>query len=160
MSLADYELTGRLKKSGGHDSECETELTSHGYTPCRCDERRDSHGANVSAPMQFDGTQQSIGKGLTAGETAQRYFPAVEERVDEALERGAEHFPTGEAHYAELCALEEKWMNRFASARVENERLRKEIHEVMLENMNLRNELKELKGDPTDLNALLKERKA
>jgi prepilin-type processing-associated H-X9-DG protein len=22
-----------------HDSQCETELTSHGYTPCRCAER-------------------------------------------------------------------------------------------------------------------------
>jgi hypothetical protein len=22
-----------------HDSQCERELTSHGYTPCRCDER-------------------------------------------------------------------------------------------------------------------------
>jgi hypothetical protein len=23
-----------------HDAECESELTSHGQTPCRCDERR------------------------------------------------------------------------------------------------------------------------
>lgn len=23
-----------------HDGQCESELTSHGYTPCRCDERR------------------------------------------------------------------------------------------------------------------------
>jgi hypothetical protein len=23
-----------------HDKDCESELTSHGYTPCRCDERR------------------------------------------------------------------------------------------------------------------------
>jgi hypothetical protein len=23
----------------GHDAECESELTSHGYTPCRCHER-------------------------------------------------------------------------------------------------------------------------
>lgn len=22
-----------------HDTDCETELTSHGYTPCRCPER-------------------------------------------------------------------------------------------------------------------------
>lgn len=25
---------------GSHDAECESELTSHGYTPCRCDERK------------------------------------------------------------------------------------------------------------------------
>jgi hypothetical protein len=25
-----------------HDSECESELTSHGYTPCRCAEREDT----------------------------------------------------------------------------------------------------------------------
>ena len=24
----------------GHDAECESELTSHGYTPCRCGEKR------------------------------------------------------------------------------------------------------------------------
>lgn len=23
----------------GHDSQCESELTSHGYTPCRCQQR-------------------------------------------------------------------------------------------------------------------------
>jgi hypothetical protein len=29
----------------GHDAACEAELTSHGYTPCRCDERAAAPGA-------------------------------------------------------------------------------------------------------------------
>ena len=32
-----------------HDSECESELTSHGYTPCRCDER--AHGGTSATEV-------------------------------------------------------------------------------------------------------------
>ena len=35
---------------GTHDEHCESELTSHGYTPCRCAERVDSRPASPSAP--------------------------------------------------------------------------------------------------------------
>ena len=32
-------MTDPATPSPEHDAECERELTSHGYTPCRCDER-------------------------------------------------------------------------------------------------------------------------
>jgi prepilin-type processing-associated H-X9-DG protein len=37
-----------------HDEQCEAELTSHGYTPCRCDERA-GRPVSVDAVDPHDG---------------------------------------------------------------------------------------------------------
>jgi hypothetical protein len=39
----------------GHDAMCESELTSHGYTPCRCEERMPNRGDVVVGGISYGG---------------------------------------------------------------------------------------------------------
>lgn len=76
-----------LAEAFAHDSECEAELTSHGYTPCRCSERqqicwcRKNPCECIPAPPLAE---------AQSAEEARTGLPSKEKEIELAESRGAE----------------------------------------------------------------------
>jgi hypothetical protein len=94
-------LQDAMLARSGHDSQCESELTSHGYTPCRCHERAGicycrknpciclpsggageaqpyCHDCEVGRPVEFEGIHVHSGSAVTCP----RWKPSPEPRAE------------------------------------------------------------------------------